>query len=216
MNRLKILPWLFNTSVDTVIYSIYFLHKVFVDFVEDDLCDGVVGLCAQNGGDNVLSEVQVDQASAAQFRHPLLPQPQAVHALRERPATSRTNISYLLHWTHSYWTPLRSAGRPGQRCSVSSLTSSPAAGCACSPWMTCNQQYKHITLNPFINFFYYTSREDTLILLDESHVSKMLATCFFVGSLTAVTSIVEDVMLSRSPCVAKVCQGLSRMPPSTM
>ena len=97
MNRLKILPWLFNTSVDTVIYSIYFLHKVFVDFVEDDLCDGVVGLCAQNGGDNVLSKVQVDQPSAAQFRHPLLPQSQAVHALIERPATSRTNISYLLH-----------------------------------------------------------------------------------------------------------------------
>ena len=34
---------------------------------------------------------------------------------------------------------------------------------------------------------YYTSREDTLILLDESHVSKMLATCFSVGSSTAVT-----------------------------
>ena len=80
--------------------------------------------------------------------------------------------------------------------------------------------------------YYYTSREDTLILLDESHVSKMLATCVSVGSLTAVNiwrndtrcqgtvnckptvswfPIVEDVMLSRSPRVAKVCQGLSRM-----
>ena len=36
-------------------------------------------------------------------------------------------------------------------------------------------------------YIYYTSREDTLILLDESHVSKMLATCVSVGSLTAVT-----------------------------
>ena len=35
--------------------------------------------------------------------------------------------------------------------------------------------------------FYNTSREDTLILLDESHVSKMLATYVSVGSLTAVT-----------------------------
>ena len=35
--------------------------------------------------------------------------------------------------------------------------------------------------------YYYTSREDALILLDESHVSKLLATCVSVGSLTAVT-----------------------------
>ena len=34
---------------------------------------------------------------------------------------------------------------------------------------------------------YYTSRENTLIPLDESHVSKLLATCFSIGSLTAVT-----------------------------
>ena len=34
---------------------------------------------------------------------------------------------------------------------------------------------------------YYTSRENTLILLDESHVSRLLATCVSVGSLTAVT-----------------------------
>ena len=34
---------------------------------------------------------------------------------------------------------------------------------------------------------YYTSREDTLIPLDESHVSKLLATCASAGSLTAVT-----------------------------
>ena len=38
-----------------------------------------------------------------------------------------------------------------------------------------------------INIDYYTSREDTLILLDESHVSKLLATCASAGSLTAVT-----------------------------
>ena len=35
--------------------------------------------------------------------------------------------------------------------------------------------------------YYYTSRENTLILLDESHVSRLLATCVSVGSLTAVT-----------------------------
>ena len=34
---------------------------------------------------------------------------------------------------------------------------------------------------------YYTSRENTLIPFDESHVSKLLATCVSVGSLTAVT-----------------------------
>ena len=33
---------------------------------------------------------------------------------------------------------------------------------------------------------YYTSREDTLILLDETHVSRLLATFVFVNSLTAV------------------------------
>ena len=38
-----------------------------------------------------------------------------------------------------------------------------------------------------VNFCYYTSREDTLIPLDESHVSKLLATCASAGSLTAVT-----------------------------
>ena len=51
--------------------------------------------------------------------------------------------------------------------------------------------YKKTTTKEYptfhINTLYYTSREDTLILLDESHVSKMLATCFSVGSLTAVT-----------------------------
>ena len=39
---------------------------------------------------------------------------------------------------------------------------------------------------------YYTSREDTFILFDESHVSKMLATCVSVGSLTAVTIRLND------------------------
>ena len=34
-------------------------------------------------------------------------------------------------------------------------------------------------------YSYYTSREDTPILLDESHVSTLLATCVSVGSLTA-------------------------------
>ena len=34
------------------------------------------------------------------------------------------------------------------------------------------------------NCFYYTSHEDTLILLDESHVSKMLATYVSVGSFS--------------------------------
>ena len=38
-----------------------------------------------------------------------------------------------------------------------------------------------------VDMFYYTSREDTLILLDESHVSKLLATCVSVCSLTPVT-----------------------------
>ena len=33
--------------------------------------------------------------------------------------------------------------------------------------------------------FYYTSRENTLIPLDESHVSRLLATCVSVGSVTA-------------------------------
>ena len=32
---------------------------------------------------------------------------------------------------------------------------------------------------------YYTSRENTLIPLDESHVSRLLATCVSVGSVTA-------------------------------
>ena len=36
-------------------------------------------------------------------------------------------------------------------------------------------------------YVYYTSREDTLIPLDENHVSKLLATCASAGSLTAVT-----------------------------
>ena len=36
-------------------------------------------------------------------------------------------------------------------------------------------------------WLYYTSRENTLILLGESNVSKLLATCAFIGSLTAVT-----------------------------
>ena len=34
-------------------------------------------------------------------------------------------------------------------------------------------------------FLYYTSRENTLIPLDESHVSRLLATCVSVGSVTA-------------------------------
>ena len=38
-----------------------------------------------------------------------------------------------------------------------------------------------------ITAYYYTSRENNLIPLDESHVSKLLATCFSIGSLTAVT-----------------------------
>ena len=37
------------------------------------------------------------------------------------------------------------------------------------------------------NISYYTSRENTLIPLDESHVSKLLATCVSKGSLKAVT-----------------------------
>ena len=36
-----------------------------------------------------------------------------------------------------------------------------------------------------INSYYYTSRENTLIPLDESHVSRLLATCVSVGSVTA-------------------------------
>ena len=36
-------------------------------------------------------------------------------------------------------------------------------------------------------YIHFTSHEDTLILLDENHVSKLLATCVSVGSLTAVT-----------------------------
>ena len=36
-------------------------------------------------------------------------------------------------------------------------------------------------------YIYYTSRENTLIPLDESHVSKLLATCVSVGSLTVLT-----------------------------
>ena len=38
-----------------------------------------------------------------------------------------------------------------------------------------------------LELYYYTSREDTRILLDESHVIKLLATRVSVGSLTAVT-----------------------------
>ena len=34
-------------------------------------------------------------------------------------------------------------------------------------------------------YIYYTSRENTLIPLDESHVSRLLATCVSVGSVTA-------------------------------
>ena len=36
--------------------------------------------------------------------------------------------------------------------------------------------------------FYYTSLENTLILLDESHVSRLLATCVSVGSVTGVAT----------------------------
>ena len=46
------------------------------------------------------------------------------------------------------------------------------------------QEYPHVRYN---NSFYYTSREDTLILLDERHVSRLLATRVSVGCLTAVT-----------------------------
>ena len=87
---------------------------------------------------------------------------------------------------------------------------------------------------------YYTSRGDTLIPLvgigwepcvkvvgnlclcrllirwmvtavKETTYKHPLSRCRFM-----IPYIVEDVMLSRSPRVAKVCQGLSRMPPSTM
>ena len=37
----------------------------------------------------------------------------------------------------------------------------------------------------FNNLYYYTSRENTLIPLDESHVSRLLATCVSVDSVTA-------------------------------
>ena len=51
---------------------------------------------------------------------------------------------------------------------------------------------------------YYTSREDTLILLDESHVSKMQATCVSVASLTAVTIRRNDIL----------CQGTVNCKPT--
>ena len=38
---------------------------------------------------------------------------------------------------------------------------------------------------PIVTMYYYTSRENTLIPLDESHVSRLLATCVSVGSVTA-------------------------------
>ena len=59
-----------------------------------------------------------------------------------------------------------------------------------STWLP-SEQYPELPLSEkFLSMytsFYYTSREDTLILLDESYVSRLLATCVSVGSLTAVT-----------------------------
>ena len=40
-------------------------------------------------------------------------------------------------------------------------------------------------INEDDNLSYYTSRENTLIPLDESHVSRLLATCVSVGLVTA-------------------------------
>ena len=53
----------------------------------------------------------------------------------------------------------------------------------------CVLQYQKIILrkedsHPNISI-YYTSHENTLIPLDESHVSRLLATCVSVGSVTA-------------------------------
>ena len=89
--------------------------------------------------------------------------------------------------------------------------------------------------------YYYTSRENTLILLDESHVSRLLATCVSVGSLTAVTiqristrCQADDALAPvakvpfhdslycwgrdafKIPTRGEMWKGLSRMPPSTM
>ena len=85
---------------------------------------------------------------------------------------------------------------------------------------------------------YYTSGEDTLIPLDESHVSKLLATCASVGSLRAVTIRRISTHCQGDDVLAPVvkvpfhdslyCWGrhafkiptrgesMSRMPPSTM
>ena len=51
---------------------------------------------------------------------------------------------------------------------------------------------------------YYTSRENTLILLDESHVSKLFATCVSVGSLTAATIQRISTRCSRADVLAPV------------
>ena len=50
-------------------------------------------------------------------------------------------------------------------------------------WTSCTK----CMLLAWCMWYYYTSREDTLILLDKSHMSKVLATCVSEGSLTAVT-----------------------------
>ena len=42
-----------------------------------------------------------------------------------------------------------------------------------------------LLIAPDANMTYYTSRENTLIPLDESHVSRLLATCVSVGLVTA-------------------------------
>ena len=55
------------------------------------------------------------------------------------------------------------------------------------PMLTRGRQSCWQTHRDVIFVYCYTSRENTLILLDESHVSKLLATSVSVGSLTAVT-----------------------------
>ena len=62
--------------------------------------------------------------------------------------------------------------------------------CHKNRYLTCwamSDKYPTLTFvcETLAKLVYYTSRENTLIPLDESHVSRLLATCVSVGSVTA-------------------------------
>lgn len=81
---------------DPIVYSIDLLHKVLVDFVVDQVCDGVVHCCLKSLCKDLLTMVKVHQASTAQFGPPSLSRTQRLHALWERPARKGRAVIYFV------------------------------------------------------------------------------------------------------------------------